>query len=153
MGSFKDGKTSIRAGYTMAFVNEETITVARNAGVGNPGLQTAVNLLNQFATVNAGVPVVSAPNFKVPRNLADQLGVGLTSAIFGIDQQLKQPYVHQISFSVERELGWDIAVEGRYVGTLDATSGVALTTTRSTRRLISRSLMTLFARATTASSL
>lgn len=115
---FKDGKTSIRAGYTMAFVNEETITVARNAGVGNPGLQTAVNLLNQFATVNAGVPVVSAPNFKVPRNLADQLGVGLTSAIFGIDQQLKQPYVHQISFSVERELGWDIAVEGRYVGTL-----------------------------------
>jgi hypothetical protein len=115
---FKNGKTSVRAGYTMAFVNEETITVARNAGVGNAGLQTAVNLLNQFTTVNAGVPVVNSPTFKVPRNLSDQLGTGLTAAIFGIDQKLKQPYVHQISVSVEREIGWDIAVEGRYVSTL-----------------------------------
>lgn len=115
---FKDGKMSVRAGYTMAFVNEETITVARNAGIGNAGLQTSVNLLNQFATVNAGVPVVNSPTFKVPRTLADQLAVSQTSAIFGIDQNLKQPYVHQISFSVEREIGWDIAVEGRYVATL-----------------------------------
>lgn len=115
---FNDGRTSIRAGYTMAFVNEETITVARNAGIGNAGLQTTAALQNLYTTVNAGVPVVNSPAFLVPRTLADQIGVSRTSSIFGIDQHIKQPYVHQISFSVQREIFWDLAVEGRYVGTL-----------------------------------
>ncbi|MFN8002647.1 MAG: TonB-dependent receptor [Acidobacteriota bacterium] len=115
---FKNGKTSVRAGYTMAFVNEETITVGRNAGIGNPGLTTTLLAQNLYQTVNSGGLSISSPSFKVPRTLTDQLGTGLTAAAFGIDQNIKQPYVHQISFSVEREIGWDIAVEGRYVSTL-----------------------------------
>lgn len=115
---FRNGKTSVRAGYTMAFVNEETITVGRNAAIGNPGLQTAPQLVNLYTTVNAGVPAVPTPALKVPRNLNDQLGIALTSAIFGIEKNIKQPYVHQISVAVERELFWDLAVEARYVSTM-----------------------------------
>ncbi len=115
---FKNGRTSIRAGYTMAFVNEETLTVANNAVVNNAGLSSGVTLQNLFTTLSAGVPVVSPPNFKVPRTYADQLAISQTNATFTADRNLKQPYVHQISVSVERELGWNLAVEGRYISTM-----------------------------------
>ncbi len=45
----KNGRTAVRGAYTMAFVNEETITVARNAAIGNSGLTTAAALTNQYA--------------------------------------------------------------------------------------------------------
>lgn len=115
---FKDGKTSIRAGYTMAFVNEETITVGRNAGVGNAGLQTTAQRTNLFGFFANGLPVIETPAFQVPRTYADQIAIGLGSAAFGVDKNIKQPYVHQISVSVEREIGLDFAVEARYVATL-----------------------------------
>lgn len=115
---FKDGKTSVRAGYTMAFVNEETLTVGRTASNNNSGLATTASLLNQYALVNAGVPNINPPDFKVPRTYADQLALSLTSPAQLVDPNIKQPYVHQISFSVERELFWDLAVEGRYVSTM-----------------------------------
>jgi len=112
-----DGKMAIRGGYTLAFVNEETITVGNNAAVGNAGLESALRLANLYTTVSAGVPN-PVPTYKVPRSYADQLAQNLTSAAFTVDPNIQQPWVHQISFSVERELGADLAVEGRYVGTL-----------------------------------
>ncbi len=115
---FKDGRTSVRGGYSLAFINEETIRVAQNASDGNAGLQSTANLINLFSTVNAGVPVVSPTAFRVPRTYLDQLALGPTNVAFGIDPNLKQPYVHQISLSIEREIGLDMAVEARYVSTL-----------------------------------
>jgi hypothetical protein len=128
---FKNGKTSVRGGYTLTYVNEETLTVGNNAAGNNAGLSSAANLQNLFTTVNAGVPAVPAPVFKVPRTYADQLALNLTNAAFSIDQSIQQPKVHQISFSVEREIGWDIAVEGRYVSTMgrDVWRGIDLNQT------------------------
>ncbi len=34
----KDGKTAVRGGYSLTFVNEETVTVGRAAARGNAGL-------------------------------------------------------------------------------------------------------------------
>ena len=62
--------------------------------------------------------MIPTPAFIVPRTYAQQLGVSLTSAAFGIDSEIKQPKVHQFNLSVEREIGFDMAVEARYVGTL-----------------------------------
>ncbi len=125
---FKNGKTSVRAGYTKAFVNEETVTVGRTASTTNSGLASTLSRLNLYNTVNAGVPVVTAPTFLVPRTYADQLALSLTSAAQTIDPNIKQPYVHQISFGIEREIGWDIAVEARYVATMgrDVWRGIEL---------------------------
>lgn len=115
---FGNGKTSVRAGYTMAFVNEETLTVANNAVANNAGLSSTATLQNLYTTASAGVPAVPTPVFKVPRIYPDQLAISLTNATYSVDRNLKQPYVHQISVSVERELGWNLAVEGRYVSTM-----------------------------------
>ena len=47
---FKSGRTAVRGGYSLAFVNEETISVADNAAAANAGLQTSAALTNLYTT-------------------------------------------------------------------------------------------------------
>jgi hypothetical protein len=115
---FSDGKTAVRAAYSKAFVNEETIVAGRNAVNSNPGLDTEVRLSNLYARAGDGLPVVGVPTFKVPRTYADQNALSATSVVFGIDENLKQPAVHQFTLSVERQLRPGLAGEVRYVATL-----------------------------------
>ena len=114
----RDGKTAVRGGYSLTFVNEDVMTVIRNASrVQQPGLSTGVTLSNLYTTVSAGVPLPAAPAFLTERTLANQMALSPTSAVWGVDPDLKQPHVHQVSIGIQRELGWATAVEARYVGT------------------------------------
>jgi hypothetical protein len=113
----KDGRTAVRGGYSLTFVNEETVTVGRAAARGNAGLSSAVTLSNQYTTVSAGVPVIPTPTFLTTRTLADQMALSATGTLWGIDPNIKSPYVHQVSLGIQRELPWSTAVEARYVGT------------------------------------
>jgi Carboxypeptidase regulatory-like domain/TonB dependent receptor-like, beta-barrel len=113
----KDGKTAVRGGYSLTFVNEETVTVGRAAGRGNPGLMTPSTTLPQYTTVSAGVPVVPTPAFLTTRTMNDQMATSAIAVLWGIDPSITSPYVHQISIGVQRELGWSTALEARYVGT------------------------------------
>ena len=113
----RDGKTAVRGGYSLTFVNEETVTVARTVARGNAGLSTGVNLTQQYATVAGGVPLPATPAFLTERTLANQLAVSTTGILWGIDPDIRAPHVHQVSVGVQRELGWATAVEARYVGT------------------------------------
>ncbi len=114
---FKDGRTAVRGGYSLTFVNEETMRVGDNAGFSNAGLETNASLTNLYATVAAGVPVVPTPQFKSVRTYADQLAVSPRSVAFTIDPNIKQPQVHEVSIGASRELPWHFAGEARYVGT------------------------------------
>lgn len=111
-----DGKTAVRAGYSLTFVNEETVTVGRAVARGNAGLTSTVNLTNQFATVSGGTPLPGTPTFLAERALADQLGLSTTAVLWGIDPGIKAPHVHQVSVGIQRELPWSTAAEVRYVG-------------------------------------
>ena len=112
---FKDGKTSVRAGYSLTFVNEEGVTVGTGVGA-NAGLSTAVTQTNLYQRLGAGTPVIPTPAFKTTRTMADQIAVSSTSVIRGMDESVKQPHVHQFSAGVTREIMWNMAVEARYVG-------------------------------------
>ena len=114
---FKNGRTAVRGGYSLTFVNEETITVGQNAASANAGLQTTATLANQYRFLAGGVPVVATPEFKRVRTNADQMAVSLTSVAFAIDPNIRQPHVHQVSVGMSRELPWRFAGEARYVGT------------------------------------
>jgi hypothetical protein len=114
---FKDGRTAVRGGYSLAFVNEETISVADNVAIANPGLQTSAELTNLYTTLAGGVPAVPTPAFKSVRSYADQLDVSLGAAAFAIDPDIRQPHVHEVSAGVTRALPWTLAGEARYVGT------------------------------------
>jgi hypothetical protein len=113
----KDGKTAVRGGYSLTFVNEDTATAARAAARGNAGLSTTVNLSNQYATLSGGLPLPATPTFLGERTLAQQVALSVTSPLWGIDPNLQAPHVHQVSVGVQREIGWATAVEARYVGT------------------------------------
>jgi hypothetical protein len=113
----RDGRTALRAGYSLTFVNEDTLTVARAATTANAGLSTGVTLSNQYATLASGVPLPSTPAFLSERTLNDQLALSTTAVLWGIDPNIKAPHVHQVSVGLQRELPWSMAVEARYVGT------------------------------------
>jgi hypothetical protein len=112
-----DGKTAVRGGYSLTFVNEETVTVGRGASRGNAGLSTGRTLTQQYRTVSAGVPEIPVPTFLTERTLADQMALSTTGVLWGLDPNLESPHVHQISIGIQREIGWATAVEARYVGT------------------------------------
>jgi hypothetical protein len=114
---FRNGRTSVRAGYSLTFVNEETITVGINAAGANAGLETSATLTNLYTTAAAGIPAVPTPVFQRVRSYSDQLAVSPTSVVFGIDPAIRQPQVHQVSAGISRELSWFFTGEARYVGT------------------------------------
>ncbi len=114
----KDGKTAVRGGYSLSFVNEETATVGRQVGRGNSGLSTAVSLTSQYKAVASGLPAIATPAFLSTRTLADQLALSATGVLWGIDPEIQAPQVHSLSFGIQRELPGSSSFEARYVGTL-----------------------------------
>jgi hypothetical protein len=112
-----DGKTAVRAGYSLTYVSEESITVGRAAARGNSGLSSNVALTNQYQTVSAGIPLPATPAFLTTRTLADQIALSPNAVLWGIDPNLKSPKVHQVSVGMQRELRGSMAAEARYVGT------------------------------------
>jgi len=111
-----DGRTALRGGYSLTFVNEDTITVARAATTANAGLSTGVTRSNLFAIASQGVPLPMTPAFLSERTLADQLAVTTTAVLWGINPDIQSPHVHQVSVGIQRELPWSLAAEARYVG-------------------------------------
>jgi hypothetical protein len=83
---------------------------------------------NAFATISGApgvgpgipsLPTFTTPNFQVPRSLLDNIidfAGGAPDTLFTIDPDFKTPYVSQWNLSVQREIGWDTAIEARYVG-------------------------------------
>ncbi len=114
----KDGKTAVRGGYSLTFVNEDTGDGrARRPPVETPASARPSILTNLYASVAGGLPLPTTPAFLNERTLAQQNALSATSLFWGIDPNLKSAHVHQVSVGIQREIGWATAVEARYVGT------------------------------------
>ena len=127
---FKDGKTSVRGGFSIAYAIDNNATVLNNSAVGgNAGLQSTATVSTLNGTVSGGItnctgtPVVcvpfvapAVPAFKVPRTLLDQLTLSQTPTIFTTEYNLKTPYAEQWNFGIEREIWKDTALSVGYVG-------------------------------------
>jgi len=123
---FGDGKTAVRAGFSINYVNDQFFTAANNAAAGNTGLSVVGSnpYLNGPTVSNTqGADVVSAPPYQVPidfnTNSINQsnLGNGIGSlAGYGIDPHLKPPQVQQWNLSVQRDIGWNTSLQVSYVG-------------------------------------
>lgn len=131
---FKDGKTSIRGGFSIAYAIDNNATVLNNSSVGgNAGLQSAVTVSNLTGTVSGGgIIPVPVPTFKVPRTLIDQLSLSQTPTLFTTEYNLKTPYAEQWNFGIEREIMKDTALSVGYVGN----RGVQLTRGLDTNQVI-----------------
>jgi len=119
------GKTSIRAGFGMAYDNmgEGLInTFDQNGAYGlsslvvSPpaalSLATAPRLTNIFDIPSGLLPPAPAGGF--PQTPPPSAG----SIVWGLDNDLKTPYSYQLDFSLSRELPKDMVFEAAYVGHL-----------------------------------
>jgi hypothetical protein len=114
---FGDGKTALRAGYSINFVNDELV-VALSADVGtNGGLGQTVSASGLTGRVNSGLQAITTPAFKVPRTFQDNRNLSPTSLPnFAMpDPNLRSPYVQQWNFGLQREVK-GVLFDLRYVG-------------------------------------
>ena len=134
---FGNGKTSIRAGFSMNYVNDFFFSAADNAAGGNTGLNVnptspvlgppasnqAVGYAGPTVTNPQGNNVVPVPPFGIPTsfmtnaiNATNISGVIANLAGYGIDPNIKPPYVEQWNLSIQRDLGWNTSLSVSYVG-------------------------------------
>ena len=122
---FGNGKTAVRAGFAMNYVNDEFFTAVNNAAAGNAGLNVAAvnNGPNQQGLAGPTVsnPVaVATPTFQVPTDFLTEVVnsndfVGSVAG-YAIDPNIKTPYVQQWNLSVQRDIGWNTSLTVSYIG-------------------------------------
>lgn len=134
---FGNGKTAIRAGFSMNYVNDFFFTAADNAASGNTGLNvTSQNALLTTPPTSQVVgyagPTVASPQgsnvvpvapFGIPTDFLTNAtnATILTGDIgslagYAIDPNLKTPYVEQWNLSIQRDIGWNTSLTVSYVG-------------------------------------
>jgi hypothetical protein len=111
-----DGKSVIRGGFRIDYVNDEYVRSADNALGNDAGLAQTLTLSTLNARFNSQ-PSFPAPAFVVPRSYAQNNAIaGNFGAVFGIDPNIKVPKAYEYNFGIERQIGWQTALEVRYVG-------------------------------------
>ena len=117
---FGNGKTAVRAGFTMNYVNDAFFTAAGNAAAGNSGLNSSPSAqgLTGFTVSGLNGQGLTTPPFQVPTDfLTNALNLGVGSvAGYAIDPSIRAPYVEQWNLSIQRDLGWNTSLTIGYVG-------------------------------------
>ena len=116
---FGDGKTSIRAGYSINYVNDELIGAPYNASLSNPGVSAQTGSSGLNTSISAGVPSIPLPPMSntFSGNWANLYGYDTGNSYgYAVDPNLRTPYVQQWNLSIQREIGWDTSVTVSYVG-------------------------------------
>jgi hypothetical protein len=118
------GRTVIRGGFRVSYVNDEFVRAADNLSSNN-GLQTVpAALQNGSSSLNArlgALPGIPQPTFVVPRSFQTNFIAGgrgnlAASDVIAIDPNLKVSSTTEYNLSFQREIGWQTALEVRYVG-------------------------------------
>ncbi|MCL6505876.1 MAG: TonB-dependent receptor, partial [Bryobacteraceae bacterium] len=112
---FGNGRTALRAGYALGYVNDETIRSVDNNVRTNAGLSAVSSRSGLSGRVSTGLPAVVVPAFKVPRTFADNYALDTQSAFGMPDPGLRTPYVQQWNFGIQHEIKGTV-IEVRYVG-------------------------------------
>jgi hypothetical protein len=111
---FGNGKTAVRAGYGISYVNDQTLLATLSMLDFNAGLLGYSSISNQTARISQA-PSIPTPTYKVPRTFADNYADDSTAAFGLLNPNLRTPYVQQYSIGVQQQIKGMI-VEARYVG-------------------------------------
>ena len=110
-----NGKTAIRGGYALSYVNDQEILAAENMLEGNAGLQgvsTTAGLSNRLST---GLPPITPPTYAVPITVSQNYASDPFNALTSVDPNLHRPHVQQYSIGIQHQV-LSTVLEARYVG-------------------------------------
>jgi len=112
---FGNGKTALRGGYSIHYVNDEdVIALSNNLITTNGGLELESVDFDLTARLSRP-PVIPVPRYRVPRTIAENQASDPASAVGVPDPGLATPYVQQWNIGVQHE--WKGTVfDLRYVG-------------------------------------
>jgi hypothetical protein len=113
---FGDGKTALRAGYSINYVIDEILSAGDNATSQNQGLQGDPNRRTLDLRLSDSLPTFDTPEFKIPRTASENQEIDPAAAIFTIDPRLRTPYVQQWNIGVQHEIARNTVVDIAYVG-------------------------------------
>jgi len=120
-----EGRTVIRGGFKLSYVQDQVLTSLRNAGRGNAGLgaTTLAARVNNSTLLNVrpdGVPGINPPagGVQFPLTFAQNNSAvfGNFGTVFAVDPNLQNSRITEYSVGIQRELGFQTAIEVRYVG-------------------------------------
>jgi hypothetical protein len=112
-----EGKTVLRGGFSINYVNDEFVRSGDNALNGNQGLVSTVSATNLNQRLGTFTSPIATPTFQVPRTYVQNNALaGNFGTVFAIDPNLEVPSLMQWNFGIQREIGWKMALEVRYVG-------------------------------------
>jgi hypothetical protein len=112
---FGNGKTALRAGYSINYVNDQTLLSTLSLLDFNAGLLGYSSISNQTAQIGTAPPKIPTPTYKVPRTFADNYADDSTAAFGLLNPNLRTPYVQQYSVGIQQQIK-GMVVEVRYVG-------------------------------------
>jgi hypothetical protein len=112
---FGDGKTAVRGGYSISYVNDQEILAPEDLLEINAGLEGVAAATGLSNRVSTGLPQIVPPTYQVPLTDADNYADNPFNAVGMIDPNLKHPYVQQYSIGIQHQAKGTL-FEARYVG-------------------------------------
>ena len=112
---FGDGRTAIRGGYSIFYVNDQGIVAPENMMEANAGLQGISSETGLANRVSTGLPQIIVPSYQVPLQVSANYANDPFTTVGMVDPTLRRPYVQQYSIGIQHEFR-DTLLEVRYVG-------------------------------------
>lgn len=114
------GRTVLRGGFRLSYFNDEFVKAASGIGDVNPGLRLNLSRANLNERVGA-VGSIPTPSVQVPLSFAAvRVNSNNAAQIFAVDPNIEVPENYEYNFGIQRELGWNTALEVRYVGSFSS---------------------------------
>ena len=112
---FGNGKTAFRAGYSLSYVNDQSINAPQSIAEANSGLVGLAEDTGLSGRISTSLPAITPPTYKVPLTVADNFVGNPFNTVGLVDPNLKTPYVQQWSVGLQHEFRSTV-FEARYVG-------------------------------------
>jgi len=110
-----NGKTAVRASYSIFYVNDQSILAPENMLEANAGLQGYAATTGLSGRVGDGIPAIPEPVYQVPLTTAYNFRSSPFNIVGAVDPNLRTPYVQQYSVGIQHEVKGTV-YEARYVG-------------------------------------